>query len=43
MQKQWNQPVLETLDLSMTLAGPGLRYLDQNYQDEDEQGALHHS
>ncbi|WNR43815.1 paeninodin family lasso peptide [Paenibacillus roseipurpureus] len=43
MQKVWSKPELETLDLSMTMAGPGLQFLDQFVSDPDEFGELHHS
>ncbi|CAH1207790.1 hypothetical protein PAECIP111891_03099 [Paenibacillus allorhizoplanae] len=43
MQKVWIKPEVESLEISMTLAGPGLQFVDQNYQDEDETGVLHHS
>ena len=43
MKKEWNKPELEILDVNMTMQGPGLRYVDKEYQDQDEKGALHYS
>ncbi|CAN7294427.1 MULTISPECIES: paeninodin family lasso peptide [Paenibacillus] len=41
MQKQWNKPELQTLDLSMTLAGPTSDYIDATYSDQNETVHLH--
>ncbi|WP_041580310.1 paeninodin family lasso peptide [Bacillus sp. 1NLA3E] len=35
MKKQWKQPVLEVLDVSMTMAGPGIRIPDAVQPDPD--------
>ncbi|MCM3574676.1 paeninodin family lasso peptide [Mesobacillus subterraneus] len=43
MKKDWKAPVLEVLDIKMTMAGPGIRDVDATYEDEDEQGFLHKS
>ncbi|EIT86520.1 hypothetical protein A374_03079 [Fictibacillus macauensis ZFHKF-1] len=41
MKKEWNTPVLEVLDVNMTMAGPGLRIADAVQPDEDE--TVHYS
>ena len=28
MKKEWKNPMLEVLDINMTMAGPGLKYPD---------------
>lgn len=43
MKMEWKKPTLEILNVKMTEAGPGLRYVDEVYSDPDEKGALHHS
>ncbi|MDM5190848.1 paeninodin family lasso peptide [Bacillus sp. DX4.1] len=43
MKQTWQPPVLEVLDINMTMAGPGLSKVDQVFEDEDEEGALHYS
>lgn len=35
MKKQWQQPVLEVLDINMTMAGPGIRTPDAVQPDPD--------
>lgn len=36
MKKEWQNPVLEVLDINMTMAGPGKRYKDADQTDPDE-------
>ncbi|MFZ3579510.1 paeninodin family lasso peptide [Virgibacillus sp. DJP39] len=36
MKKEWKKPFLEELDVSLTMAGPGLRYPDEIQTDPDE-------
>ncbi|RLQ96292.1 paeninodin family lasso peptide [Falsibacillus albus] len=43
MKKIWTEPVLEVLDVNMTMAGPGKAYADSTYEDCDEKGNLHYS
>jgi hypothetical protein len=43
MKKQWQPPVLEELNVSMTMAGPGLRYVDTEQNDPDPEDADHYS
>jgi hypothetical protein len=43
MKKTWNKPFLEELDINKTMAGPGLRYVDTEQNDPDEQDADHYS
>lgn len=43
MKKEWKAPVLEVLDVKMTMQGPGIRDVDFTYEDEDEIGFLHKS
>ncbi|WEK54916.1 MAG: paeninodin family lasso peptide [Candidatus Cohnella colombiensis] len=40
MNKEWNKPSLEVLDVQMTFAGPGVRLPDSYDPDEPTQ---HHS
>ncbi|WP_249869450.1 paeninodin family lasso peptide [Oceanobacillus saliphilus] len=41
--KAWNKPVLEVLDINMTMQGPGIRDVDATFVDEDEVVHLHKS
>jgi hypothetical protein len=43
MKKNWEEPKLEVLKVNMTMQGPGIRDVDQVFEDEDEKGALHKS
>ncbi len=43
MKKDWQKPMLESLDISMTMAGPGLRYVDQYQNDPDQPDNDHYS
>lgn len=43
MKKEWKAPVLEVLDVKMTMQGPGIRDVDATYEDEDEIVHLHES
>ena len=45
MKKQWQQPVLEVLDVNMTMAGPGIRTPDAVQPDPDAHDAdvVHYS
>jgi hypothetical protein len=43
MKKEWKTPMLEVLDVKMTMNGPGLRDVDATYVDEDEVVHLHES
>lgn len=43
MKRNWEKPSLEILDVKMTMAGPGLRYVDTEQNDPDEQDADHYS
>ncbi|WP_034765877.1 paeninodin family lasso peptide [Rossellomorea vietnamensis] len=43
MKKIWEEPKLKVLNVNLTMAGPGIRDVDESYEDEDEQGFLHHS
>jgi hypothetical protein len=45
MKKQWKQPVLEVLDINMTMAGPGIRTPDAVQPDPDSPHAdvVHYS
>ncbi|WP_430786412.1 paeninodin family lasso peptide [Virgibacillus flavescens] len=36
MKKAWEKPDLEVLDISLTMAGPGLRTPDDEQTDPDE-------
>lgn len=42
-KKDWEIPVLETLDISMTMMGPGMTIVDFTHSDEDETVELHKS
>ncbi|UXH42749.1 paeninodin family lasso peptide [Rossellomorea vietnamensis] len=41
MKKAWEKPVLEVLDVNMTMAGPGIRTPDGVQPDVDE--VVHYS
>jgi hypothetical protein len=41
MKKTWEKPELEVLDINMTMAGPGIRWVDTEQTDPDED--VHHS
>jgi hypothetical protein len=41
MKKAWQEPVLEVLDINMTMAGPGIRLKDAEQSDPDEE--VHYS
>ncbi|MFP7735349.1 paeninodin family lasso peptide [Priestia aryabhattai] len=41
MKKEWKTPVLEVLDVNMTMAGPGIKIPDAVQPDVDEM--VHHS
>lgn len=43
MKREWKKPTLEVLNIKMTMQGPGVRDVDEMYEDEDEVGFLHHS
>ena len=43
MKRNWEKPSLETLDVKMTMAGPGLRYVDNEQNDPDPEDADHYS
>ncbi|MCS0826142.1 paeninodin family lasso peptide [Cytobacillus firmus] len=43
MKKQWQPPVLEELNIKMTMAGPGLRIEDAEQNDPDSEDADHYS
>jgi hypothetical protein len=43
MKKAWEKPQLEVLSIDMTMAGPGLRYVDNEQNDPDEPDADHYS
>jgi hypothetical protein len=43
MKKTWNEPLLEVLDISMTMAGPGLRTPDEVQPDPDPEDMVHYS
>ena len=36
MKKMWEKPVLEVLDVNMTMAGPGIKTPDAVQPDTDE-------
>ncbi|WP_137791001.1 paeninodin family lasso peptide [Bacillus sp. E(2018)] len=38
MKKEWQTPVLEVLNINMTMAGPGNRYKDAAFDDCDDRG-----
>ncbi len=41
MKKQWKLPVLEVVEVKMTMAGPGIKTPDAVQPDVDE--VIHHS
>jgi hypothetical protein len=41
MKKKWEKPILEVLDVNMTMAGPGLKTPDAVQPDTDE--SIHYS
>ncbi|MGG1629483.1 paeninodin family lasso peptide [Rossellomorea sp. NRS-1567] len=41
MKKTWEKPVLEVLDVNMTMAGPGIKTPDAVQPDADE--TIHYS
>ena len=43
LKKEWQKPELEVLNISMTMAGPGVRFVDAIYTDPDETAMLRHS
>jgi hypothetical protein len=43
MRKTWEKPDLEILPIDMTMAGPGLRYVDEHQNDPDDEDADHYS
>ncbi|WGG45875.1 paeninodin family lasso peptide [Rossellomorea sp. DA94] len=43
MKKLWEKPELEILSIDMTMAGPGLRYVDERQNDPDPEDADHYS
>jgi hypothetical protein len=43
VKKEWKELKLEVLDVSMTMAGPGLRYEDVEQNDPDPEDADHYS
>jgi hypothetical protein len=43
MKKEWQNPLLEVLDVKMTMAGPGFRIVDDYQDDPDHEEADHHS
>lgn len=43
MKKEWQKPELEVLNISMTMAGPGIHFTDATYTDPDEVAILRHS
>ncbi|WP_152640134.1 paeninodin family lasso peptide [Virgibacillus necropolis] len=45
MKKTWSKPLLEVLDINMTMAGPGLHYPDEVQPDPDamEDDVVHYS
>ncbi|MEC2076072.1 paeninodin family lasso peptide [Metabacillus fastidiosus] len=36
MKKEWKKPLLEILDINMTMAGPGFAIVDEFQNDPDE-------
>lgn len=36
MRKEWQEPLLEIIDVSMTMAGPGHREYDSYQNDPDD-------
>jgi hypothetical protein len=43
MKRLWKTPLLEVLDVNMTMNGPGIRDVDATFVDEDEIVHLHES
>lgn len=43
MKKEWQRPELEVLDVNMTMAGPGLKTVDEFQNDPDQPDADHYS
>ncbi|WP_273832025.1 paeninodin family lasso peptide [Guptibacillus sedimenti] len=43
MKKNWEKPSLESLNIKMTMAGPGLRLEDAEQNDPDPEDADHYS
>ncbi|MGG4167741.1 paeninodin family lasso peptide [Rossellomorea vietnamensis] len=43
MKRQWKTPLLEVLNVNMTMNGPGIRDVDATYVDNDEEVHLHES
>ncbi|SDQ10171.1 hypothetical protein SAMN05216232_0555 [Virgibacillus subterraneus] len=43
MQKEWQKPMLEVLDINKTMQGPGIRDVDATFEDDDESVQLHES
>jgi hypothetical protein len=43
MKKEWQTPVLEVLNINMTMSGPGNRYSDSTFDDCDDKGGVKHS
>ncbi|MGP4106317.1 paeninodin family lasso peptide [Virgibacillus sp. L01] len=43
MQKEWQRPKLEVLDINNTMQGPGVRDVDATFEDDDELVQLHES
>jgi hypothetical protein len=41
MKKVWQEPVLEVLDINLTMAGPGIKTPDGTQPDVDE--SIHYS
>lgn len=42
-KKEWKIPMVEELDITMTMAGPGIRVPDEENDDPDEVEADHYS
>ena len=43
MKRQWKTPLLEVLNVNMTMNGPGIRDVDATYEDDDEMVHLNKS
>ncbi|MGV3466512.1 MAG: paeninodin family lasso peptide [Heyndrickxia sp.] len=43
MKKKWQVPHLEVLDIKMTMAGPGIKIVDDYQDDPDHEEADHYS
>jgi hypothetical protein len=43
MKKVWQEPVLEVLDIKMTMAGPGIKTPDSVQPDPDPSDMVHYS